>query len=98
MNKRDEKRNSREKLFVLADDLGEWMQLLIEKGRADSKLIWFNFNTKKVIKLVEELLQEFEEHLELASEEIDENEKKVFQKIRIESREALDNFSKERRI
>ncbi len=98
MNKRDEKRNSREKLFVLADDLGEWMQLLIEKGRADSKLIWFNFSTKKVIKLVEELLQEFEEHLELASEEIDENEKKVFQKIRIESREALDNFSKERRI
>jgi hypothetical protein len=97
MNGMDKKRNGRERLVVLADDLGEWTQLLIEKGRADSKLIWFDFNTKKVIKLIEELLQEFEEHFKSVNGKINGAEKKTLQKIRIESQEALDSFRKEHR-
>ncbi|MBL7155414.1 MAG: hypothetical protein ISS88_02880 [Candidatus Portnoybacteria bacterium] len=97
MNGMDKKRNGRERLFILADDLGEWVQLLIEKGRADSKLIWFNLNTKKVMKLIEELLQEFEEYFKSASGKINGAEKTAFQKIKIESQEALDSFRKEHR-
>jgi hypothetical protein len=91
----DKEIESRRELLALTEDLGEWLQLLEEKGRDDGKFIWSNLNTKKVIKLVEELLKEFEEHLTSIE---DKEDKKEFQKISKEVREALVYFRKEYKL
>lgn len=95
-----ETRNGWKRLFVLADDLGEWIELLEREARDDSEPIWGSFDTKKIIELVEKLFQEFEECLKADRDKIDKSEidkegMKILQKIRTETQETLDSFRKE---
>ena len=96
----NEIQNSWEKLVILADDLGEWRELLEkakEDGRDNSEIIWGDSTLKKVIKLTKELLQEFEKHLQSVNGTISEAEKKALRKIRIETKLTLNSFRKEHR-
>jgi len=55
----------RDELYELELDIDEWIEILEERGRKDSQRIWYNFNTRKILKLTRELLTDFKKNIAL---------------------------------
>ncbi len=89
-----EKRDLLEKLDDIPYSLEEWIGSIINNPNYS----WCGFDTKCVMGLIEDLLQELRELLKSANGTISKAEKKVLQKLTIKTKAVLKSHRKERQL
>lgn len=79
-------------LMNLEEEVEEWIDFLMEKGRENGLPIWGKLNTRKILKLTEERLNELQEKIKLFENGAD---KKAIEKNIIELTADLIRLRKE---